>query len=345
MTEVAAAAAAPGADAGHSAVAVRSRVTAFIDNAFEPAGGGGLLPVTDPALARSMLGAIRAVTYCVPDLLAVERAYVETLGYTVAARGRVGARLAEASGAGQIIGLPMLLLAPASGEAVFLRFIEDYRAGAWTALTTHGWNATEFVVQDVDALALRLERSPFRIIGPPKGLTRFPMIRAMQAIGPAGECCYFTEVGAGSGLNLATAAAFVGRVFIVVAAGADADALFAPYRQFANAVDPPVATPVAVISRAHGLPPETLHRHGLVRLPQGTLVELDQYPPAARARPCMPGRLPPGMAMVTFDVESLAGRAGVTPIAADDLPGTGGSAACLRGAAGELLELLAPASS
>lgn len=50
MTEVAAAAAAPGADAGHSAVAVRSRVTAFIDNAFEPAGGGELLPVTDPAL-------------------------------------------------------------------------------------------------------------------------------------------------------------------------------------------------------------------------------------------------------------------------------------------------------
>lgn len=278
-----------------------------------------------------------------PDLRAIEHAYVD-LGYIVAGRGHIGPHLAQAWGATEIAGLRMLLLAPASGEAVFLRFIEDPRAGEWSALTTHGWNATEFVVQDVTALAARLQRSAFRIIGPPRGLTRFPMIRAMQALGPAGECCYFTEVGPGSGLSLAAARAFVGRVFIVVAAGPDADALFAPYREFANAVDPPVATPVGVISRAHGLPPETLHRHGLVRLPHGTLVELDQYPPAARARPCVPGRLPPGMAMVTFDVESLAGRAGITALAPGDLAGVGGSAACLRGAAGELIELLAPAS-
>lgn len=291
------------------------------------------------------LGAIRAVTYCVPDLLAVERAYVDILGYTVAAHGRIGAHLAQAWGAEEITGLRALLLAPASGEAVFLRFIADPWAGACTALTTHGWNATEFVVQDVDALALRLEKSPFRIIGPPKGLTRFPMIRAMQAIGPAGECCYFTEVGAGSGLSLAEAHAFVGRVFIVVAAGPDADALFTPYREFANAVDPPVATPIAVISAAHGLPLDTPHRHGLVRLPHGTLIELDQYPPAARARPCAPGRLPPGMAMVTLDVGSRAGDRAITPLAAGDLPGIDGFSTCLRGAAGELIELIAPASS
>lgn len=291
---------------------------------------------------RQVLGAIRAVTYAVPDLQVIERAYADHLGYVVAARGRVRADLARAWGAPELAGLRMLLLTPASGEAIFLRFIEDSRAGAWTALTTHGWNATEFVVQDVDALALRLQRSPFQIIGPPKGLTRFPMIRAMQAIGPAGECCYFTEVGAGSGLSLAAARAFVGRVFIVVAAGPDADALFTPYRGFANAMDPPVATPIAVISRAHGLPPETPHRHGLVRLPHGTLIELDQYPPAARARPCVPGRLPPGMAMVTFDVESVAGHPDPVPLAPDDLPQVKGFSAHLRGAADELIELVAP---
>src|SRR6185312_15899568 len=131
---------------------------------------------------RPMLGAIRAVTYCVPDLRAIEHAYVDTLGYRVAGRSRIGAHLANAWDAAQIAGLPVLLLAPASGEAVWLRFIEDPQAGECAALTTHGWNATEFVVQDVDALALRLERSAFRIIGPPRGLTRFPMIRAMQAL-------------------------------------------------------------------------------------------------------------------------------------------------------------------
>src|SRR5256885_5162493 len=52
------------------------------------------------------------------------------------------------------------------------------------------------------------------------------MIRAMQVIGPAGECCYFTEIGADSGLNLAQALSFVGRVFIVIAAGSDVDALY-----------------------------------------------------------------------------------------------------------------------
>ncbi|HEX8756109.1 MAG TPA: hypothetical protein VF745_07210 [Steroidobacteraceae bacterium] len=291
---------------------------------------------------RQVLGAIRAVTYTVPDLRAIERAYVDHLGYNVAARGRVGAHLARAWGAAEVAGLRMLLLGPASGEPVFLRFVEDSRGGSWAALRTHGWNATEFVVQDVDALARRLEQSPFQIIGLPTGLTRFPMIRAMQAIGPAGECCYFTEVGAGSGLSLAAARSFVGRVFIVVAAGSDADELFGPYREFANALDAPVATPVAVISRAHGLPPGTLHRHGLVRLPHGTLIELDQYPPGARARACGPGRLPPGMAMVTFDVRSLAGRR-VTALQPGDLPGIGGCCACLRGAAGELIELVAPA--
>lgn len=40
------------ADAGLRSVAVRSRVTAFIDNAFESAGAGEVLSVTDPALER-----------------------------------------------------------------------------------------------------------------------------------------------------------------------------------------------------------------------------------------------------------------------------------------------------
>ncbi|WP_202630606.1 hypothetical protein, partial [Deinococcus alpinitundrae] len=80
---------------------------------------------------------------------------------------------------------------------------------------------SEIVVDDVDTLAARLSGSPIRIIGGPAGLTRFPMIRAMQVVGPAGECLYFTQVGAGSGLDLARAQAPVGRVFIVVAGGSD----------------------------------------------------------------------------------------------------------------------------
>jgi len=290
---------------------------------------------------KCLLGAPRAVTYAVPDLLIIERAYIETLDYVVASRSWIRPAQARAWNAPAVEGRRTLVLAPASGEAVYLRFVESAAADGWRALTTYGWNATEYVVQDVDALARRLEKSEhFEIIGPPKGLTRFPMIRAMQVIGPAGECCYFTEVGPGSGLDIAPALSFVGRVFIVVAAGPDVDALFEPFSAFINSIDPPVATPVRVISDAHGLPPETLYRHGLVRLPGGTLIELDAYPSSAKARRVTEGELPPGMAIVSFDVEHLGCRAFAGRPAACDLPGVEGPAGCLRGAAGELIELV-----
>lgn len=295
--------------------------------------------MSDSTELRPLLGAIRAVTYSVPDLVAIERAYVSTLGYRVEARGRIGAAQAQAWGAPDVAGLSALLLAPASGEPVFLRFIEDPEAAGWSALGTFGWNATEFVVQDVDALAARLAGA-FEIIGPPKPLTRFPMIRAMQALGPARECCYFTQVGAGSGLALAPARSFVGRIFIVVAAGPRVQELFASYGQFGNEIDPPVATPVRIISEAHGLPPDTLHRHGLIRLPEGTLIELDEYPTSARPRDCKAGRLPPGMAMVSFSARISTARGFIGPPAPAQLAGIAGWSACLRGSAGELIEII-----
>lgn len=295
--------------------------------------------------ASPRLGSIRAVTYAVPDLGAIEAAYVGVLGYRVVARSTVDRQMARTFGAAEVEGRPMLVLGPASGEPVYLRFVHSPAAAGWRALRTFGWNATEYVVEDVDALAARLDNSPFRIIGPPKGLTRFPMIRAMQAIGPAGECCYFTQVGPGSGLELAAALSFVGRVFIVVAAGPDVEALFAPYAGFSNAIDPPVATPVKVISDAHGLPPETCHPHGLVRLPAGTMVELDGYPASATTRTAPPGELPPGMAAVTFEAAPSAFAAvadhWLSAPLASSLPG-GGQSVCVRGAAGELIELNSP---
>lgn len=290
--------------------------------------------------ARAKLGAIRAVTYAVADLAAIEAAYAIELGYQIAARGRISEPEARAWGAPAVAGRRSLTLGPASGEAVHLRFVESPAAAGWRALKTFGWNATEFVVEDVDALAMGLEGGAFTIIGPPKGLTRFPMIRAMQVVGPAGECCYFTEVGPGSGLDLARARAFVGRVFIVVAAGADADHILGSYARFANPIDSPVATPVKVISDAHGLPETTLHRHGLVRLPGGCLIEVDAYPSTARPRAQGDGELPPGMAMVTFTLGTPGDLDLIAPPAPSSLPGAAGFAGSIRGAAGELIEVV-----
>jgi len=268
-----------------------------------------------------MLGSICAVTTVVPDLGPVEQAYTAYLGMRVIARGAVSAAMAESWGAPLAAGCRFITLVPEVGEATCLRFIEDAAAGACAPFVSHGWNATEITVRDTDALALRLEGSPFRIIGPPANLPGFEWIRAMQVLGPAGECLYLTDVGGDA--SLAQPSASVGQVFIVVVAGPDIDALTAFYRdRYPNDVMDPVEIPIGVISRANGLPPETKYKLGLVTLPEGTRIELDQYPPCAGPRAVVPGHLPPGMAIVSFRVDGDGRR-------------------CITGAAGEIIELCA----
>ena len=290
---------------------------------------------------RPHLGTIRAVTHVVPDLSVIRAAYGDILGYRVVAEGTIPPATAAGWAAPAMAGRAYITLAPSCGTPVWLRFVQSRAAAGWQALTTHGWNATEIVVQAVDDLAARLDGTCFRIIGPPKSLQRFPMIRAMQVLGPAGECLYFTQVGDGSGLDLAQAAGFVGHVFIVVAGGADLPAMFATYGGFGNEIDPPVSTRVQVISWANNLPPETEHAHGLIKLPQGTLIELDAYPDVTRPRARPEGELPPGMAMVSFDMDDPGLLDALATVPAL-LPG-GGTSACLRGAAGEWIELIGPA--
>lgn len=289
---------------------------------------------------RDSLGRIRAVTYTVPDLRMIEETYPRWLRYRIVARGEVPAGVAASWDAPALSGCTFITLEPESGEPTYFRFVQDPLATTWRALTTHGWNVSELVVSDVDALAAALADSPFRIIGSPASLQRFPMIRAMQVIGPCGECLYFTQVGAGSGLDLARAESFVGRIFIVVAGSADLSALSATYQAFGNEIDPPVATRVRVISLANDLPIDTEHAHGLIKLGHGSLIELDQYPDVTEPRATRAGALPPGMAMVSFDVDDLAVAEHVGPSADALLPGTVARAAVLRGAAGELIELV-----
>ncbi len=292
------------------------------------------------------LGAIRAVTFVVPDLAAIEFAYTTCLGARIVDRGAVTPAAATAWGSPAMAGCPTLVLAPEAGEPTWLRFVMDPRAGVTRAMTTHGWNATEFTVRDTDAMADRLRASPFTIVGAPRNLTGFPSIRAMQVLGPAGECLYLTDVGGDP--SLAAPAAAVGQVFIAVAAGPDIAAMAGFYAGlFANPVSAPVRVPIGVVNRAQGLPPETAHGLALVTLPRGTRIELDEYPPATRPRATAPGHLPPGMAIVSFDVASLPERGDpappwlAPPASCDMAPLAGRLTACLRGGAGELVELCA----
>ena len=134
-----------------------------------------------------MLQSILAVTICAEDLPAVEAAYSNYLNYRVVERGTVSAALAAHWHAPAMTGRAWLLLQPASGAPVYLRFVQQTHVAGYAPLKTYGWNAAELLVQDPDALAEGLAASPFKIVGPPRNLSSNDNIRAMQVVGPAHE--------------------------------------------------------------------------------------------------------------------------------------------------------------
>ncbi|WP_375285737.1 hypothetical protein [Sphingomonas sp.] len=292
---------------------------------------------------RPRLGGIRAVTYSVPDIAAMEQAYAGVLDYRVTDRGAVSPARAALWQAPEVAGRRYVSMTPASGEAVPLHFVETPLREPWRALTTHGWNATEIIVEDVNRLAERIPGSPFRRIGGPRPLTNYPKISAMQVIGPAGECVYLTHAPPGCGMDLGPARSFVGRVFSVVAGGPDIHAMNAAYAgAFANPVRPPKPTPIGIINEANGLPADHKTNLGLVELDWGTVLELDGYAEAMGPRPCRAGDLPPGMAVVTLDLCAPGGAYDPDAVRSPRLSDAPDARLTLwQGGAGERIELLA----
>jgi catechol 2,3-dioxygenase-like lactoylglutathione lyase family enzyme len=294
-----------------------------------------------------MLSAIVAVTHSVPDLNAAEQAYAQWLSYRTVEQGLVSRETASAWGAPLAEGRRYAVMQPASGEPVYLRLVQSPPTPGYEVMKTHGWNSNEILVQDPDALAARFAapNSPFRVIGPPRPLASNAAVRAMQAIGPAGELNYFTRIPPDGGALIRTPArSEVDRTFIVVLGGPDMDAMRRFYGEVIGAtVTAPYATKVNVLQDAYGLPPEHLTTLALVTISPGFLIELDEYPTAARPRPIRAGDLPPGMAIVSFAVSSLDARAlpwAVPPARrAGSLYG-GRRSGTVHGAAGEWIELI-----
>jgi hypothetical protein len=290
-----------------------------------------------------MLGPIRAVTTTAPDLQAIENAYTHFLGYRVVARGQIAKTTAEGWGAPAVAGNGYLVMMPASGAEVYLRFVEQKPVAGFKAVTSFGWNATEILVQDVEALAKRLANSPFRVIGEPKPLDNLPDIHAMQVEGPAGEILYLTWKKPVTP-DIALAKSFVDYCFIAVLGGPEMEAMRNFYRStFGNDSTPGRAFHIGVITAANHLPPETTYLLSLVSLRADSKIELDQYPPVAAARPRPSGGLPPGMSIVTFEYGRLdatlpSAVGAITP--AQFPPFRDHRTMTIAGAAGELIELV-----
>ncbi|MEO7386663.1 MAG: hypothetical protein ABIX37_06990 [Gammaproteobacteria bacterium] len=293
-----------------------------------------------------MLKFIAVVTLVVHQLSGVVAPYQEELGYTAVHRGVIGAEQAALWAAPAMTGKPFVILRPAGGRPVYLRFIEDSAATLPEAGTTFGWNAIENLVQDTDALTRQLDGTAFQVVGPPKDLWKAPDApRAMQAIGPAREFLYFTRViPSGFPIPMMPAATPVDRVFITVVGGPSMAALQDFYgSKLGLPVGKASAWEIGVLSRALGLPQDTTYPLAVASMPRDFLVELDEYPAPAVPRAARPGSLPAGPAMVTFGVTELDHfkldwRA--PPARIQEFPYNGQEAAVVVGPAGEWVELV-----
>ena len=116
-------------------------------------------------------GPITAVTFTAPDLSEVTSLYAEFLDYRVVSDGHVSEDQAKAWDAPATAGLPLLELAPAVGDDFLFRVVEA-PASDYLPFASYGWNAAEIIVNDVDALAARLDGSPFEIVGEPQDLSK-----------------------------------------------------------------------------------------------------------------------------------------------------------------------------
>jgi len=285
-----------------------------------------------PALAAAApagLGAIRAVTITAPDLKAVESAWTRYMGYQVITKGKVPKATATSWDAPAVGGSPCLILGPASGEKTYLRFVQQGKDGDDTGTGTLGWSTTEITVQDNDKLYEKLKDSPFTVTHPPAVIPTYSYLKAMHAVGPAGEQLNLTWITEPRP-DLAVAKSAVGKCFITVLGAPDLPAALQFYHDtFGNTPSPIRQLPSLQLA--------------VVKLDEGAKIEIDHYGDKAKPRQRPDAGLPPGVALVTFDCrrfDALQDKF-IHPAAHNELPPfKGKSAATMRGPAGELLELL-----
>ena len=291
-------------------------------------------------------GRIKCGTIVTPHFGAALDEYQRILGLSVASIGPVTADLAASWGTPATAGRPAALLTAPSGRPGFLRLVEGTPVPAFRPLRSFGWAAFEMTVQDCTALFDDVAGSGFTVIGEPKPVPGFDNFIPFQVSGRGGEVLYLNQVlkPGMSGLDLPMAEARVDHMFIAVLAARDRAATLAFHVDALGfTAGDTWAIPYSVINAAFDLPPDTVTAMTMTQVGRMPAAEIDQYPPAATARPTAPGELPPGNAMISFIVASLAAVAApfiAPPVARDGPLYDGRRVACVTGAAGELIELI-----
>lgn len=294
-----------------------------------------------------LIGRIRMATLATSTPDKTVAWYQRWLGYRLVESGRIDRALAASWNAPKTEGRTFTLLAPAGAGDVFVRVAAIDPVPDFKADTTFGWSSLEIIVDNLDKLAAEMKAGGADIVREKAALDPpFASIHAMQVHGTAEEIVNLSsETGDRAKSNLPMPRAQVDRIFLLGMAGPDVDALRSYWvetfrmRPFAR-----YDLPIPIVSKALGLPMETIYPSTLVRAAErGNTVELHAFPPPAKARPRPPGQLPPGVAIASFAVKSLDGLGVrfVAPPAARPGAAYGGKrAATTVGPAGELIELI-----
>lgn len=289
---------------------------------------------------------LRAATLSVVDPDASARRYVEWFDYQVVEEGQIDTGLAASWGAPRVAGRRYVVLRPASGTGVFLRFIASGLSGNPIPLRTFGWAALEICVKDVLAVNERMQRSPFEIIGPPREIDGLPAIFPMQVKGPDREIVFLTQIRADlPSYDLPRAACLIDHLFILVLACSNLDASLAWFEHNTRlALGRKMQIAYTVLANAFGLPPTDLHTIATIGHGRDVFLEVDQYPTAATARPIRNGELPPGIGLVTLthpEFDLLPGPWVQPPAVSDGLIYAGRRTGTLRAPDGTLVEIVA----
>jgi hypothetical protein len=301
------------------------------------------MPQSIPSDTRT--GPLRAATLTVADIATATDRYSRWFDYSCLEQGVIAPDLAEAWAAPQAAGSRYAVLRPASGLAVDLRLVERPAVAGFSAMATPGWTALEVCVADVHATHARLQGSPFVVVGPPNAIATLPTIHPMQVEGPDGEFVFLTEIlpgGAAEGLPAAHAP--IDTLFICVLGCQDRGACAQWFaQQLGLIIAPPLAIPYRTLSRAFGLPSDTLHTICTASRDGRLFLELDQYPVGRAPRAALPGDLVPGVALVTLwhdRLDTIPGPWLTPPAVRDGAIYDGRRVGVLRMPEGALVELV-----
>ena len=290
-------------------------------------------------------GRIKCGTVLVPDIAAGIAAYRDVLGMDLVDVGPISPLLATLWGTPAMAGKASALLQTSSTAPSFIRLIEANIPADFVPTRSFGWAAFEHTAKDVFGWEKRLSDSGFEIVGPPRQIEGLAYFVPMQVFGPGREMVYLNEVHQDTpSTDLPKADSAFDHMFICVLAAPDREAAVRWYAEALHLQEGEThVIEYTMINRAFNQPRGTQSTLTMIQKDRMPIVEIDTYPADAEERKFPEGTLPPGNAMVTLAVSSLAAldlEWISKPLRIDGPLYEGRRTGAVRGPAGEWLELI-----